>query len=157
MIILHDSLCGKINDTILSREKIKTKKIWAPDLEQMETRLNEIENTEVIVIQALTRDLGKHDINYINDRINKVVEKALTKAKNVVISTIINREDEKDNGVKAEIVNAHIKYHYMNHENVTVCDNCNLNDRKFRVRDGIHLTPHGTSIFATNMKYSSKY
>ena len=119
----------------------------------METRLNNVENTDVIVIQALTRDLSKHDINYMNSRINEVVNKALTKAKKVVISTIVNREDKKDIGVKAGLVNAHIKYHYINHENVIVWDNHNLNDRKFRLRDGIHLTPHGTSIFATNLKY----
>ena len=29
VILLHDSLCNKINDTILRREEIKRKNIWA--------------------------------------------------------------------------------------------------------------------------------
>ena len=33
--ILHDSLCKMINNTILSREGIKTKKVWAPDIDKM--------------------------------------------------------------------------------------------------------------------------
>lgn len=119
----------------------------------MENKLDEIEQTEVIVIQALTRDLVGQDIEYMNEGINKVVTKALTKAQKVVISTIIRREDEKQIGVKAELVNAHIRYKYVDDENVIICDNHNLYDSKFRVNDGIHLTTHGTSVFATNLKY----
>ena len=153
VIILHDSLCGKINETILSRENVKTKKIWAPNFEEMEKTLDEIEHTEVIVVQAFTRDLDNLEVNEMNDRINEIVIKALTKAQKVVVNTIVNREDIQHVGVKAELVNARIKYMYLNHENVLVCDNRNLNDSKFRVRDGLHLTTHGTSILATNLKY----
>ena len=32
--------------------------------------------------------------------------------------------------------------------------NQNLYDSKFRSDDGIHLTPHGTSVFATNLKHT---
>ena len=130
-----------------------TKKIWAPNLEEMEKSLDEIENTEIIVVQAFTRDIGNLEVHEMNDRINEIVTKALTKAQKVVVSTIVNREDKQHVGVKAELVNAHIKYTYLNHENVIVCDNRNLNESKFRVRDGLHLTPHGISILATNLKY----
>ena len=58
----------------------------------MENKLDEIENTEVIVVQALTRDLGGKDVEYMNEGINKVVTKALTKAQKVVISTISHLE-----------------------------------------------------------------
>ena len=153
VVILHDSLCGKINNTILSRERIVTKKVWAPDITEMEKKLNEIEKTEVIVLQALTRDLGNKGVNEINERINEVIAKALTKAQKVVISTIVSREDEKQIGAKAELVNAHIKYKYINDKNVIICDNQNLNDGKFRVNDGLHLTPHGISVLATNLKH----
>ena len=54
---------------------------------------------------------------------------------------------------KAEFINAHIKYKYDRNENIIICDNSNLLDEKFRTADGIHLTSHGTSVFATNLKY----
>ena len=119
----------------------------------MEKELNKINNTDVIVVQALTRDLSNHEVSDMNNRINQVVDQALTKANKVVVNTIVNREDKRDIGAKAELVNAYVKYHYINNENVIVCDNDNLRDRKFRLPDGIHLTQHGTSIFANNMKY----
>ena len=56
MTLLDDSLCKEINDTILSREKIGTEKIWAPNLSQILSKLDTINEVEVIVIQALTRD-----------------------------------------------------------------------------------------------------
>ena len=34
-----------------------------------------------------------------------------------------------------------------------LCDNANLNDEKFRWENGIHLTKHGISVLATNLKY----
>ena len=37
--------------------------------------------------------------------------------------------------------------------NPVICDNGNLRDKKFRGNDGIHLTPHGTSVFANNLKF----
>ena len=152
VVILHDSLCGKINDTILSRERVATKKVWAPDLVQMENKLDEIEKIEVIVIQALTRDLEGKDVEYMNEGINKVITKALTKAQKVVVSTIIRRDDVKQIGAKAELVNAKLKYKYVD-DDVIICDNQNLYDSKFRLDDSIHLTPHGTSVFATNLKH----
>ena len=40
VLIFHDSLCRKINNTILSREMVDTKKVWAPDFRQMGEQLN---------------------------------------------------------------------------------------------------------------------
>ena len=153
VIILHDSLCGKVNETILSREQIITKKIWAPNLKVMESKLDDIEDAGVIVVQALTRDTGNKGVDDIYEHINDVVTKASSKARKVVISTVINREDERNIREKVDLVNAHIKYKYINDEKIIICDNQNLNDPKFRVNDGIHLTPHGISVLATNLKY----
>ena len=41
----------------------------------------------------------------------------------------------------------------MNNPKVIVCGNVNLQERKFRNLDGLHLTTHGTSVLANNMKY----
>ena len=153
VVILHDSLCGKINNTLLSRENVISEKIWAPNLVEMKNKIEGIQNTETIVIQALTRDVGSKSVEEMNNGIQDVVDIALTKAENVVISTITARDDNKEAKVKAELVNANIKYTYMGNEKIFICDNNNLNDKKFRREDGIHLTPHGTAVLATNLKY----
>ena len=57
VVLLHDSMCREINDTLLSREKIRVKKVFAPDLEKMEDALDNV-NAKVVVLQALTRDLS---------------------------------------------------------------------------------------------------
>ena len=81
-----------------------------------------------------------------------VIEKALQKAKKVVFSTIISRDDEPFLDAKAAAVNASIKLKYMNKPNVIICINENLKDKKFR-HDKVHLTDHGASRLANNLKY----
>ena len=153
MVIFHDSLCRKINETILSRENVISKKVWAPNLHQMSEKLDEIESTETIVIQALTRDVASKSVEEMNNGIDEVVNKALAKSKNIVLSTIVAREDVRDINHKIDLINANMKYRYKENERVFICDNVNLNNVKFRWEDGIHLTEHGTSVLATNLKY----
>ena len=153
VILLHDSLCGKINDTILSRENITMKKIWAPNLNEINKTLDEMDNTDTIVIQALTNDLRDKTINDMEEIIKETISKASTKAKHVVISTIVGREDDDSLKAKAEVINANIKYTYLKDPTVLVCDNGNLKDVKFRLSDGVHLSDHGTAVLASNLKY----
>ena len=72
----------------------------------------------------------------INLLIKDIVSKALTKAEKVVIITIINRTDVRDIDLKV------------------VCDNHKLYDDHFRIRDRLHLTDDGVSLFASNLKYA---
>ncbi len=153
VVILHDSMCKRINPTLLSREKVKVKKVWAPDMNKMEEALERVDSN-VVVLEAWTRDLERMDVNDINQRIIDIVSKALTKAEKVVITTIINRTDVKDIGLKVNAVNSFIKLKYMRHESVVVCDNYKLDDNKFRVRDNLHLNDDGVPIFASNLKYA---
>ena len=153
VIILHDSLCDDINESIMSRERINTKKMQTHSLAEIELKLNEIQNADVIVIQSLTNSLPQQSSNEINKLINDSVYTALSKAKKVVVSTIIARDDEYIIHLKGELINSIIKYNYINEGRVVICNNDNLNDNKFRVEDGIHLTPHGTSLLAVNLKY----
>ena len=85
--------------------------------------------------------------------IKETVAKAATKANKVIISSIVCRDDNEMIKMKAEVVNANLKYAFLNDPKVIVCDNGNLRDKKFRGNDGIHLTPHGTSVFANNLKF----
>ena len=109
-------------------------------------------NARVIVVQALTRDLSKLSTEEILTKTNAIIEKAKLKADKVVVSSIINREDEEQLSAKADIVNGNLKFSYARDEKVVVCDNGNLYDPKFRY-DKLHLTNHGVALFATNMKY----
>ena len=154
VILLHDSMCKDINETILSKEKVNFKKTKASTLEEMSNAIDRMEGkVDVIILQALTRDLSKFKIMEVGSKLNTLVEKAAMKAKSVVIPTVVKREDDERINMMADVINANIKYVYMNNPKVVVCDNENLRDRKFRNYDGIHLTPHGTSVLANNIKY----
>ena len=152
-MILHDSLCNKVNNTLLSREKVKVQKVWAPDFDAMEEAL---ENTEskVIVLESLTRDLHRMRVDDITQRVDDIVSKALTKADKVVVSTIVNRKDIADIDIKAGKVNLYLEEKYRTHESVIVCDNGKLYGDEYRGRDKLHLSDRGVSAFASNLKYS---
>ena len=151
VVILHDSLCRKVNNTLLSRENVKVKKVWAPDFDAMEETL---ENTDskVVVLESFTRDLDRMRVDDVTQRIDDLVSKALTKAEKVVVSTIINRKDIADIDIKAGKVNLYIEEKYRTHESVIVCDNCKLYGDEFRVRDKLHLSDRGVSVYASYLK-----
>ena len=154
VVIFHDSLCKHINNTILRNEGVTTTKIWAPTLKEIQEEADDMEHTDVIVIQALTREISKDsDSEDVVDAVTQTVNKCLLKSDKVVLSSIINREEDDILGVKAEMVNANVKYRYINNPNVLVCNNDNLHHRKYRTEDKLHLSEHGTSLFATNLKY----
>ena len=114
--ILHDSLCRYINDTLLSREGIKTKKVWAPDFTQMNQHLDKADEVDTIVVQAVTREIPSKSAENINNDIDEIVEKALTKAKKVVLSTVVAREDKRDIQYKIDLINANLMYKYREND-----------------------------------------
>ena len=153
VVILHDSLCKHVNDTILSRENVNVKKIWAPNIEKMEEALDNV-NSKVVVLEAFTRDLNKMDTDEMSQKIAGLVSKAATKADKVVLSTIIRREDIDDIDLRSNVVNAYMQLKYKRDGNVVVCDNYKLYDSRFRKRDKLHLNDDGTTVFASNLKYA---
>ena len=153
VVILHDSLCKNINDTIMSREKVNVKKVWAPDMVHMDAALDEV-NAKVIVLQAWTRDVSKLSVEDMNEKIVEVINKALTKAEKVVVSTIVNRNDIADINLKVNTVNASLLLKYTRDESVIVCDNSTWYHRDFHIADKLHLNDEGTSALASNLKYA---
>ena len=153
VVILHDSLCKNINDSIMSKENVTVTKIWAPTLLDMENKIQEIENTDVIVIQALTRDLDQMVAEELTSKTFDIVEKCLEKVEKVVISSIVNREDDETKRAKADVINANLKLHYMSNPNVLVCHHENLRESRFPKHDKLHLTDYGTSRLANNLKF----
>ena len=154
VIIFHDSMCKNVNESLLSREQINVKKVWAPDIVRMEEALDTT-NAKVVVLAAFTRDLGNGmEVDEMNQKIAGLVSKALTKADKVVLSTIIRREDIDDIDLKADLVNAHMILKYKRNENVVVCNNYQLYDGQFRKNDKLHLNDDGVRIFASSLKYA---
>ena len=153
VVILHDSMCRSINDTLLSRENVKVAKLWAPDIEHMEEALDRVD-AKVVVLQAFTRDLDKMEVDEMCQKIAGLVSKALTKAEKVVVSSVIRREDIVDIDLKADLVNAYVNLKYKRIENVVICDNYKLYDGRFRKQDKLHLNDDGTRLFASNLKYA---
>lgn len=95
VVILHDSLCIDTNEPIISKghDGYITKKVPISSLLELDSTLESIEETDVIVIQALKISLKCKSVKEINQLLNKATSKALTKAKKVVICTIFARED----------------------------------------------------------------
>ena len=155
VLLLHDSLCRNINNTILSRENVETEKIWAPSLGEMVEAIEQVEdNVDVIVLEALTRDVTDTNCETMVALIDNAVEKACSKAKKVVVNSIVSRDDNDTVKIKAEMINATIKFKFLDNQRVVICDNKNLDDSKYRTRDGVHLTQRGTSLLAGNLKAS---
>ena len=111
-------------------------------------------HSKVVVLQSFTRELASMEVVDMNQRIDDLVNLALTKTEKVVISTIINRTDITDIDLKVAEVNLHIERKYRNHESVVICDNHKLHDKEFRGRDELHLNNDGVPIFASNLKFS---
>ena len=55
--MLHDSLFKDINESIMNRERIITRKIFTSSLAEMNEKLDEIKDVDVIIIQVLTNSL----------------------------------------------------------------------------------------------------
>ena len=53
-----------------------------------------------------------------------------------------------------DLINAYIHFTYGDDEDVIICDNSKLNDPAFRFTDKVHLSDAGTSVLASNLKYS---
>ena len=154
VVIYHDSLCKPINDTIMVREKVEVKKIWAPTLSDIENKLSEqTEPPSCIVIQALTREVDKKDPAEYVSEITSTVEMGLTKTERIVLCLIVDREDSDLARNRVKAVNGLLQVQYMDNPNVFVCEHDNLRDPRNRKSDKLHLNDMGTAKLATNLKY----
>ena len=121
ILLLHDSLCKGINETILSREKITTEKIWAPTIDEMINKIESYEgNVDLIILQALTRDLGKLSLTDMGNQLKRAIETASSKAKKVMVPTIVQREDDEKLNKMAAVINANIRYTYLDDPTVVM-------------------------------------
>ena len=155
--IYHDSLVNDVNNTLMGRTDVTVKKVWAPTLAEIQSKVHEtIDTVDTIVIQALTRDLGNMDTEEFLAKLYDTVEMCLSKAENVLISHVVRRCDSsRTPGIekKVQFVNASIKVKYMHNVKITLCDHDNLDEHKYRRADQLHLTEIGTSRYANNLKF----
>ena len=131
-------------------------KVWSPTLEETTNNVESLSSkVDTIVIQGLTRELDGSSAEELTELFFESVEKCLDKADKVIVSLIVNRDDDDSLVIPAKlaVVNANIKLNYVNNNNVLVCHHDNLNDRKYRRRDRLHLSEYGTSRYANNLKF----
>ena len=111
--------------------------------------------TETIVLQVFTRDITKiRNIEAYYKRYYTLISKAKKKAKKVVISTVVYREDVQNIRRPIDLINAYFYYKYDADDDVIICDNSKLNSAEFRFEDHLYLNDAETSVLASNLKYS---
>ena len=157
VLLFHDSLCRNVNESIMSREKVSVKKVWAPTPAQTRAEIDKIVDGELIdciVVQALTREVGTTETTaFVND-VSETIDKCLTKTEKVVLSLIVDREDDVQARLKAKAANGLLQLKYVNKDQVTICDHFNLSHKRFRCSDKLHLSDPGRAKFANNLKYA---
>lgn len=156
VVVLHDSLVHKINNTIMKNENVTFDKVWAPTLDEAIAKVDDIdEEPDCIVVQGLTRHIPEMSPQELTDKVVQTVEKSLTKSGKVILSLVVDREDEPLNRTKAETTNGLLTLKYQDDPNVIICAHNNLRPHKYKQsRDYLHLTEQGTSILASNLKKS---
>lgn len=153
VIIFHDSLCRNVNESLMGREDVTVSKVWAPTLMDTQKKVDEVGKVDTIVVQALTRDLAEKSAEEMTSLTYDTVEKCLLKSETVIVSLVVNREDDDTTQAKLGIVNANIRYNYLKNPKVLICHHDNLTDGRYRKRDKLHLTENGTSRLANNLKF----
>ena len=153
VIIFHDSLCKNINESLMGREDVTVSKVWAPTLRDSQAKVGEVDKVDTIVIQGLTRDLDNISAEELSTLTYETVGKCLLKSEKVVVSLVVNREDDDNIRTKLGVVNANIRYKYLTNHRRLVSHQENLVDRKYMIRDQLHLTEFGTSRLANKLKY----
>ena len=108
---------------------------------------------KVIVIHAGTNDIrdqvpANEIINHLK-RITQHVRQRFRGTK-VVVSSIAPREDNEWSQEEVEYINEAVRYE-LSQEAGFVC-NWDIWGREFKAKDGVHLTPKGTSFLAANIK-----
>ena len=153
VFIFHDSLVNDINNSLMGRDDVNVTKVWAPTLDEIREEVAQIENADTIIVQALTRDLGNLSIDVFLPKLYETIDICLTKSEKVIISLVVRRYDKKDIETKVDFANASIKFKYLNNNAVLICIHDNLDDKKYRKYDQLHLNESGTSRYANNFKY----
>ena len=152
VVMFDDSLGKKINDTLLSRENLKTRKILTYTLEETKTELEKIkEAPKAIVYHVGTNNVKKDPPEKITKMINEVVN--LAQATKVIISNIVSRDDDHVFQTNLEFINANINMKYIKAPNISTIKHFNIGKIN-RARDGTHLNTIGTSKLACNIKHA---
>ena len=131
VILMHDSMCGKINNTLCSKENVKVEKVWDPHVAKVQEEIENLgDDIDVIVIHTITNALCDKTVEELINDMSQVVDRGLVKTKKIIISTIINRDDDQTLSAKAAVINANLRLKFMNNPRVIISSNDNLNEKK---------------------------
>ena len=131
-----------------------------PPLDEALTKLQHIARYNAIILQLITSDVSKYDVDTCVAKIQTVVAKALESTNTVIVSEAPCRSDSKELNDKTLRVNARLHQLYPDNakasQQVHVCRNSNLsiNDKpnpKFYT-DGVNLSPQGLKRLLSNYK-----
>ena len=156
VLLFHDALCEKVNDTILSKEGVVVEKVSAPTLLDVMAKLDEVEGkVDLVVLQSFLQSVRDMSLNDLIKLTAEIVNKCLTKSKKVVIGTIVKTGDDDTTSSRIDVFTASLKLAFAGSSDVFICHNDNLDDSRYRVAnvEGDILTTHGTALLATNFKY----
>ena len=154
VVFFHDSLGHAINEGIMSKQGLTTRKIVSYTLEDVEHNIRDLRSQpKAIVIHSGTNDI-KNGVSAeeIIDRYQHIVRDLKNKFRDteVILSSIAPREDNDWGQRQVEYINAAVNRKLG--DNVTFVCNRDLWGRGVKKRDGVHLTEAGTSILASHIK-----
>ena len=149
VIVLHDSVCSKINPKRLSPHST-IEKIFCPSIQRASNTLETINTTKTIIIHVGINDLKFKPVEEVAKEMIGLVEKACSKANEVLLSLPIARK--KGNYVmwqKVRYFSVMIRQRLNNRSKLILSFNMNIDDSLFR--DYQHPNFNGTIVLARNI------
>jgi hypothetical protein len=143
-------------------QNCNVKILSAKSCEEVENKIDEIDtDCDLIVLHMFSNDVRKLDtekyVKVHDDLISKLQRQC--QFAQIVISLTFHTVKDTSIYIKIECCIVLIKYKYLNHATVQICENSSLNNfgspvKIIFARDGIHLSEEGMTICVTNIKFA---
>ena len=154
VLFVHDSLFLDVDMTKL-RKVARVEKLRAPLLSHALAVLDRVSDrsVDVVVVQTLYKDVASRmGFQAVTMQLDQVVQKARQKGDRVVISTVVDVNEDRKVRVKGELINASVKAIYLDcADEVFVCDNRNIVWEKYARKDCQQLTKEGRKLLEMNL------
>ena len=131
-------------------------------MEETETTVSELEFTtkpDAFVLHSVTNDIKTHSPQDCVDKMEDIIQvlKGKFDSTKIIISLPTPRLDNSTVNNKSFQLSAMLKENFQNDEAIYMCDNSNLAYKGEALKryvgdDGVHLTTHGVSLFASNIR-----
>ena len=154
VLLFHDSLGKKINNTIFKHQNLTTAKILTYHLGEIRSNIPKRNAPpRACIIHTLTNDVTKNkDVNSLTKELDSLVDELKTTfpTTKIIVSNIVSRDTHKQ---QVEYINAYMNINH-NNNNVSTCSHKTIRYED-RWNDGIHLEQSGTNKLASDLKKST--